>query len=225
MPNPDGYTLTSRMRKARREYPLTSTEQALYYELIAICNEGGWNEVFSCSCAELCCTLQITGNTLVKARMALINAGLISYKSGKSKRQFSTYSLLTTSKIDTDVGTDKGRDKGTDEGRDSIKKLSTKENSTNKTETKQELALAYSSDEFAETWKILRSEKKWKNKSPAALSESMNKLARHPEDIAIEMMKNAIAGGWQGVFDLKPVNGAVPKKPIKLANLLEKNTW
>src|SRR5436190_322981 len=121
----DGYTLTNKMRKARREYPLTSTEQALYYELIAICNEGGWTEVFSCSCAELCCTLQITGNTLVKARMALINAGLISYKSGKSKRQFSIYSFLSTSKIDTDVGTDRGRDKGTDEGRDKGKKLST----------------------------------------------------------------------------------------------------
>ena len=126
----DGYSLTHKMRKIRREYPLTSTEQALYYELIAICNEGDWSEVFSVSCAELCNTLQVTTNSLVKARMALINANLISYKSGKSRRQFSTYSFLSISKFDTDKGIDKGRDKGTDKGIDVSKSLTTIINNT-----------------------------------------------------------------------------------------------
>ena len=140
----DGYSLTNKMRRIRRECPLTSTEQALYYELIAICNEGGWSEVFSVSSAELYNTLQISKNSLIKARMVLINAQLISYKSGKSKRQFSSYSFTTTSKYEPDRGTDKGTDRGTDRGTDSIKNVTTiinyKENET-KTETKQKLKI------------------------------------------------------------------------------------
>ena len=133
----DGYSLTHKMRKIRREYPLTSTEQALYYELIAICNEGDWSEVFSVSCAELCNTLQVTTNSLVKARMALINASLISYKSGKSRRQFSSYSFSSVSKFDIDKGTDKGTDKGRDKGIDVSKSLITIINNTEtKTKTK-----------------------------------------------------------------------------------------
>lgn len=135
----DGYSLMAKMRKARREYPLTSTEQALYYELLAICNEGGWTEVFSCSCAELCYTLQITNNTLVKARMSLINAGLISYKSGKSRRQFSSYSFTSVSKFDIDVGRDKGTDRGRDRGTDVDENVMTniKDKQKTKTQTKQ----------------------------------------------------------------------------------------
>ena len=34
----DGYSLTEKMRKARRRNRLTATEQALFYELVAVCN-------------------------------------------------------------------------------------------------------------------------------------------------------------------------------------------
>jgi len=82
----DGYTLTEKMRKARRRNRLTATEQALFYELVAVCNSEGWEDVFSCSNIELCCALNIDEKTLVRARLSLINAGLVYYKSGKSKR-------------------------------------------------------------------------------------------------------------------------------------------
>ena len=89
----DGYTLTEKMRKARRRNRLTATEQALFHELVAVCNSEGWEDVFSCSNIELCCALNIDEKTLVRARLSLINAGLVYYKSGKSKRVVGLYSF------------------------------------------------------------------------------------------------------------------------------------
>lgn len=136
----DGYSLTEKMRKARRSFRFTATEQALFYELVAICNGEDWRDVFDCSNVELCCALNINEKTLVKARETLINAGLIYYKSGKSKRVISSYSfgkpfktaIKTTVKNTVDKGANqtanKGGDKGTN-GTDYIK-LKTKPNSS-----------------------------------------------------------------------------------------------
>ena len=44
--NMDGYTLMEQMRRARRRNRLTATEQALFYELVAVCNSEGWEDVF-----------------------------------------------------------------------------------------------------------------------------------------------------------------------------------
>jgi len=113
----NGYDLIAKMRKTRRKHPLTATEQALYNELVAMCNEVEWNDVFTCSNYELCNSLAISENTLTNARNRLIQTGLIFYKSGKSKRQFSSYSFTvkfsTTSKFDTNTGTNTGTVTGT----------------------------------------------------------------------------------------------------------------
>lgn len=67
----------------------------------------------------------------------------------------------------------------------------------------KELILPYNSEQFKKIWGVLRQEKKWKNKSFAALQTSLMKLGRYPEEDAIEMMNNALAGGWQGLFELE----------------------
>lgn len=137
----DSYTLTSILRKTRRLYPLTATEQALFYELVAICNEAGWVEWFPCSSQELCFALNISKNTLDRSRHTLISTGLISYKSGKSKRMFSSYSLQTMSKSDIVKGMDKGIVKGFNVGMvaglDVDKKVGTYIKEKLKTKTKQ----------------------------------------------------------------------------------------
>lgn len=59
--------------------------------------------------------------------------------------------------------------------------------------------------ESKETWEMLETlarEPKWKNKTENALRLSLKKLANVPEIEAAEMMRKAIANGWQGVFDL-----------------------
>jgi len=92
----DGYSLTNKMRQARRRFRLTATEQALFHELVAVCNGENWSDEFDCSNVELCQALNINKNTLITARATLINAGLIYYQSGKSKRNVSLYSFTNS---------------------------------------------------------------------------------------------------------------------------------
>lgn len=104
-----GYNLVKKLKRTRRSINLTSTEQALYHELVSICNEDEWSETFQCSNDELARALLISENTLIASRASLINAGLLFYKSGKSKRKFGEYSFvkkLTTSKFEVDVEVD-----------------------------------------------------------------------------------------------------------------------
>ena len=66
-------------------------------------------------------------------------------------------------------------------------------------EGKGSLSIPFCSAEFVSTWELLRKQPKWKKKTISALQMSLNKLAKYPEEFAILLMENAIAGGWQGV--------------------------
>lgn len=107
----NGYELTEKLRKARRRHHLSAATQALYHELVAICNEEGWNDTFKCSNGELCTALCIDEKTLTKHRLTLIQSGLLSYKSGQSKRAVGIYSFVkqleTTGKIPTNPPTNR----------------------------------------------------------------------------------------------------------------------
>jgi hypothetical protein len=89
----DSYTLVNKMRKARRKHALSAGAQGLFQELIALCNEDKWPDIFKCRAGELCNSLNITEKTLTCYRCELILAGLIGYLSGKSKREYSYYSM------------------------------------------------------------------------------------------------------------------------------------
>lgn len=164
----DGYTLLDKMRKTRKRNPLTATEQALYTELVAICNEDEWAVVFPCSNYDLCSPLQISENTLEKARLTLIQVGLIHYKSGKSRRQHGQYSFVkkittstTTSNFEVETSTDKGVDKGVDVGVDvgvdssDIIKEQTKTKTKTKNSKSHSDATAPVQEKTMEHWKVL----------------------------------------------------------------------
>lgn len=94
------------------------------------------------------------------------------------------------------------------------------------------LVFPFNSDLFLQVWEVLKKEKKWKGKSFAALQASLEQLGQYPEDEAIQMMKNTIAGGWQGLFEIKKnntntntiVNGQ--QQPIsKAQQILEGTEW
>lgn len=70
---------------------------------------------------------------------------------------------------------------------------------TKQKEKEAGLALPYCSAEFVSTWDMLRKQPKWKKKTKSALQMSLNKLGKYPEEFAILLMENAIAGNWQGV--------------------------
>jgi len=89
-----GYYFRGLLKKTRRRFALTASEQALYQELVDICNEESWNTSFQVSNGELLNNLQCTETSLRTWRQSLVNAGLIKYASGKSKRSFGVYTLV-----------------------------------------------------------------------------------------------------------------------------------
>jgi hypothetical protein len=88
----------------------------------------------------------------------------------------------------------------------------------------QNLVFPFDSKDFLSVWEVLTKEKKWRKKSVSALQASLEQLSKYPEQTAIQMMKNTIAGEWQGLFELKQQNnGKSVIKPNfdKLASLLK----
>ena len=231
--NMDGYTLMEQMRRARRRNRLTATEQTLFYELVAVCNSEGWEDVFSCSNIELCCSLNIDEKTLVRARLSLINAGLVYYKSGKSRRVVGLYSFSkkfkdespkkkpTTGKNTVDVPTEKPTEKKGDTPADAPTNMGANQPADapdyikTKTETKlKELSLSldelsFISFEFLDVfllWLEYKKERREKYKSDRSVKACYDKLVRlsgNDANVANEIVNQSIANNWAGLFELK----------------------
>ncbi len=97
----DSYQLISKLRKVRGDTYLSTASQALYHELVAICNDMKWKEVFFIRSSLLCANLDISDNTLRKSRESLAGAQLIYYKTSKDRRIGCYYSFVKS--IDDDV--------------------------------------------------------------------------------------------------------------------------
>lgn len=211
------------MRKARRRFRFTATEQALFYELVAICNGEDWEDVFDCSNMELCFALNVKEKTLIKARESLINAGLIYYKSGKNKRVISSYSFVKEFKPTTvnftanqtaNEGTNQTAndtvDKGANDTGDSTdyNKLKQKQN-RNILSKVSHGDFDFISSEFLETFSLWLEYKKDKGqgyKSEKSLKACYNKLVKLSKGdpaIAEQIVNESIANNWAGLFELK----------------------
>lgn len=90
----NSYQLISKLRKVRDDTYLTTAAQALYHELVAICNDMKWKDVFFVRSNILCGNLYMSDNTLRKSRECLSNAGLIHFRSSKDKRIGCYYSFM-----------------------------------------------------------------------------------------------------------------------------------
>ena len=220
--NIDGYTLTEKMRKARRRFRFTATEQALFYELVAICNGEDWRDVFDCSNIELCFALNVNEKTLIKARESLINAGLIYYKSGKSRRVVSSYSFVkefkTTVMTTVNNTVDNTPDKPTDKMGDKTTNNTTNSTDYNKLKQKPNINILskvshgdfdFISNEFLETftlWLEYKKDRRENYKSEKSLKACYNKLVKLSKGnpaIASQIINEAIANNWAGFFELK----------------------
>ncbi len=86
---------------------------------------------------------------------------------------------------------------------------------------KLELVFPFTSPAFMQVWEVLLKEKKWKGKSYAALQASLEKLSEQSEDVAIQMIKDSIAGGWQGLFEPKNTHNGTTKSAEQKSRILD----
>lgn len=212
----NSYQLISKLRKVRADTYLTAIDQALYYELISICNEKGWKEVFEARSSVLCTSLNIWDKTLRKSRKALADTGLISFESCRDKRVGCYYSFLSvlsndmkTSVISSVNGTDEMQippiidiktinEESLARTHESPPPEKPKK-SRKKDGDKKPLVYPFSSIAFMSAWETLRNTPKWKNKLNYALQLSLNKLSNFEEEFAIRQIERAIESGWTGV--------------------------
>ena len=113
----NSYQLISKLWKVRDDTYLTTAAQALYHELVAICNEMKWKDVFKKKNSDLCSILNMSEKTLIKSRSDLSDAGLLYFQSTKDKRIGCYYSFTTviSSVYFTDESTDDSTDETTDD--------------------------------------------------------------------------------------------------------------
>lgn len=97
----NSYQLISKLRKVRDDTYLTTAAQALYHELVSICNEMKWKDVFFVRSNVLCGNLDMSDNTLRKSRSSLATSGLIYYETSKDKRIGCYYSFVK--KLSNDI--------------------------------------------------------------------------------------------------------------------------
>lgn len=97
----NSYQLVSKLRKVRDDTYLTTAAQALYHELVAICNDIKWKDVFFVRSNVLCSNLDMSDNTLRKSRSILAASGLIYYETSKDKRIGCYYSFVK--KLSNDI--------------------------------------------------------------------------------------------------------------------------
>ena len=112
----NSYQLISKLWKVRDDTYLTTAAQALYHELVAICNEMKWKDVFKKKNSDLCSILNMSEKTLIKSRGDLSDAGLLYFQSTKDKRIGCYYSFTTV--ISSVYFPDESTDDSTDESSD-----------------------------------------------------------------------------------------------------------
>lgn len=207
----NSYQLVSRLRSVRAEFYLTPSDQALYHELVAVCNEQKWKDVFHKKNSELCFLLNMSEKTLIKSRAALAEAGLIRFSSSRDKRIgcYYTFSSAVTSSVEyaddppskaVTSSVECADDPPFPPIKENIKTLNPKTRAhVRKAPPSPALVYPFTSPRFRSVWDTLCRCPKWKGKQNYALQLSLNKLGRFEEDFAVEQMERAIESNWTGV--------------------------
>lgn len=211
----NSYQLISKLRKVRDDTYLTTAAQALYHELVAICNEMKWKDVFKKKNSDLCSILNMSEKTLIKSRGDLSDAGLLYFQSTKDKRIGCYYSFTTV--ISSVYFPDESTDDSTDETQIppiiDIKTINKEESLAHthespppdKKKSRKEkgdetpLVYPFTSIAFMSAWEALRKTPKWKKKLNYALQLSLDKLSMFEEEFAIQQIERAIESNWTGV--------------------------
>lgn len=202
-----GYSLVQHLKKKRNATYLSVIDQALYHELVSICNESRWPDFFHAKNDTLCSGLNISVRTLAKSRKTLVESGLLYYQASSDKRYGCTYSLTTgfsPASAAGDVTETLAISYANAAGETrippyNIYKTKNILHSSNTLPVNEELNIPFSSTQFLHTWTILRNTLKWKKKTNYALQLSLNKLGKYPEEFAVYQMERAIESGWTGV--------------------------
>lgn len=174
----------------RRKTRLTACEADLYYFLMQESNLRDWENPFECSNGLICSTIGTTEKTLIGVRKRLQEKGLITYKSGQRKTKSPVYTLLYSST----------ESKSKHEKANVAMTSAPKTNKARQQSEPAKLVYPFTSANFMHKWQMLMQCPKWKNKKESALQLALDRLRDFEEPFVIELIEQAIIGGWQGLI-------------------------
>jgi DNA-binding MarR family transcriptional regulator len=106
-------SLINQFWSLNREFCFNPSEIAVYFHLIHVSNTLGWKNPFGEKNDSICAAINVSEPTVTKARKRLVEANLISFVSGKVKREVTVYELLSGKeqgkKIDKDLDKSLGK--------------------------------------------------------------------------------------------------------------------
>lgn len=88
--------------RVHEEHSFNTTEIALYFHLLEVCNICGWKNPFSRNNSKMCAQLSVSFNTLANARKKLKEAGLISFETTNGSAAV-IYTLSNFKKVSDEV--------------------------------------------------------------------------------------------------------------------------
>jgi len=195
----------------------STTEIALYFYLLKVANLCSWPDSIKRNNAKICADLGVSFNTLAQARNKLRQARVIDFKT-KNGAPNVTYTLSNFDEVTNEVADEVTNEVGrevTAEVADELNKskevkVKRKEltpsspheiSSSPKRQKEQPVALKFpfNSSLFISTWEQLATMPKWRKKITISLQMALDKLGKYQEEFAVELMRRAIEGGYQGV--------------------------
>lgn len=198
---------------------------ALYFYLLEVNNKASWMVSFKRNNSKICADLGISYPTLNISRNRLKQAGLIEFKTQNGNPNV-TYSLKDFLKVCDEVSNEVTTEvtievsNEVSDAKDKLKhktKTKTKvikenkENFSDKLfEVEEQLKLPWETETFKVQWQLWKvyklKEHKFNYKTTISEQAALNKLsnlAGNDEKKAIAIIKEAIAHGWSGLFQIK----------------------
>jgi predicted transcriptional regulator len=111
------------------KHALNSTDTALYFYLLEVCNSTNWVNPFKRNTAKLMADLKLSRSSLERSRKRLTLVGILKFRSVNGTPNV-TYTLTDLEAIfrerftDAEQGNDTGNEQGTDKGADQLNKNS-----------------------------------------------------------------------------------------------------
>jgi len=221
-----GYELSRRWFDFCFENPekISPNHSAIYFFAIEHCNRLGWKEKFGFPTQMTMDAIGIKKHqTYIRYFSELCEWGFIKLVQKSTNQYSSNIISLVSAMPKNGKALDKAfithaakqtesMGQSTGQSNSSIDKQVNNKPINNKPINKRELIFPFNSNNFLSVWEVLKNQPKWKKKTSDALQASLKKLSNYSEAVAIQMMENTIAGGWQGLFEIKNNNNESGKK-------------
>lgn len=210
--------------RSHEEHSFSTTEVALYFYLLEVCDKCGYKNPFKRNNAKIEADLSISFNTLKNARNKLHQAGLLTFKTASGSPNV-LYTLSNFDRVTDEVSVEVGNEVSVEVAnellptKDKLKEKKTKTKQIYSPLTplggncgekeKKEFDFSFVEKEFKDTffeWLSYKKAKKQGYKSQNSVElcyRNLKKLAGGAPGEAKLVVEQSIANNWNGLFEIK----------------------